>query len=412
MPEVLDQPVTTPAPEPQAPSTPSPAMEDFDRTFSDLDESPAAPEPAPAPETKTTPKDPESGKFVKQTETPSPAVPKPETKAPPAEKPQTPEYEPPQVVKPSELRTWAKRMGTRAQQAEQQLSQVKARIRELESKPQESVDVKAITQELAHTKKRLEEYEGELKVTRYERSGEYKEKYEKPYQSAVQSAYAEIGELLVSVPNPDDPENPRERQATAQDFDEVYSLPLGPATKLAKQKFGDAASIVIGHVKAIKDARKAAVTAIEEHKGKAAEFEQQQTAQQRMEQEGRSRMFSEAVSAITQKYPTLFGERDGDTSWNQMLAKGRAMADLAFSDRKGLTPVQAAILDAQVHARISAFPGLRQENEQLKAEKAKLTKEIEEIRGSGPGKTSPAPVKTESMENLTLDQAFDKMVPG
>lgn len=412
MPEVLEQPVTTPAPEPQAPSTPSPAMEDFDRTFSDLDESPAAPEPAPTPEPKTTPKDPESGKFVKQTETPSPAVPKPETKAPPVEKPQTPEYEPPQVVKPSELRTWAKRMGTRAQQAEQQLSQVKARIRELESKPQESVDVKAITEELAHTKKRLEEYEGELKVTRYERSGEYKEKYEKPYQSAVQSAYAEIGELLVSVPNPEDPENPRERQATAQDFDEVYSLPLGPATKLAKQKFGDAASIVIGHVKAIKDARKAAVTAIEEHKGKAAEFEQQQTAQQRMEQEGRSRMFSEAVNAITQKYPTLFGERDGDTSWNQMLAKGRAMADLAFSDRKGLTPVQAAILDAQVHARISAFPGLRQENEQLKAEKAKLTKEIEEIRGSGPGKTSPAPVKTESTDNLTLDQAFDKMVPG
>lgn len=408
MPEVLDQPTTTPEPQVQ---TPSPVMGDFDKTFADLDESPAPapeptpePSPTPTPETKPAPaKDPESGKFVKPD--------KAEDKAP-TDKPHTPEYEPPQVVKPSELRTWAKRMGGRAQQAETQLSRLNARIKELESKPSESVDVKAITQELANYKKRFEEQEGELKVTRYERSGEYKEKYEKPYQSAVRSAYAEIGELLVNVPNPEDPENPRERQATAQDFDEVYSLPLGPATKLAKQKFGDAASIVIGHVKAIKDARKAAVGAIEEHKGKAVEFEQQQTAQQRMEQEGRSRMFSEAVNAISQKYPTLFAERDGDTTWNQSLSKGRAMADLAFGDRKGLTPVQSAILDAQVHARISAFPGLRQENEKLRADLSKLTKEIEDIRGSGPGKPATSSTKSETGREPTLDEAFDRMVPG
>lgn len=406
-------------PTPTAPPTPSPALEDFDKTFSDLEPSPApTPEPTPTPEPAkpTPPREPETGKFTKAdpkpTPTPTPEPAKtPEKPEPP--KPGTPEFEPPQVAKPSELRSWAKRMGTRAEQAEQNLSRLNAKIRELESRPQQQADTKALTDELAATKKRLEEYEGELKVTRYERSGEYKEKYEKPYQNAVKNAYAEVGELLVNVPNPDDPENPRERQATTADFDEVYQLPLGPATKLAKQKFGDAAPIVIQHVKAIKDAAKAAMGAIEEHKGKSAEFEQQQTAQQKLEQEGRSQMFSQAVQAINQKYPTLFGERDGDSTWNENLNKGRHMADLAFGDRQGLTPQQSAILDAQIHARVSAFPAMRARMDTLEQQLAAKDKEIAELRGSGPGKPGAAPVDTKgTTENLTLDQAFDKFVPA
>lgn len=428
MPDVLEPPQPTP------PTTPSPALEDFDRTFADLDTPAPTPEPPPTPtpdETQaraTPPKDPATGKFTKT----EPGIPETGTggKRPLPVEPTRPdidpkgtakadtlpkgtEFTPPQVAKPSELRNWAQRMGTRAEQAEKQLTQLNHKIRELESRQPQHADTKALTEELASTKKRLEEYEGELKVTRYERSGEYKEKYEKPYQNAVRNAYNEVQELLVTVPNPNDPENPQERQATVQDFDEVYGLPLGQATKVAKQKFGDAASIVIQHVKAIKDAKKAAFTAIEEHKGKAAEFEQQQTAQQKMVEEGRSRMFGEAVNAIVEKYKDVFGERDGDTAWNEALAKGRHMADLAFSDRQGLTPAQSAILDAQIHARVSAFPGLRAENSKLKAERDALAKEIEELRGSSPGKTAPAAPKTEAgNDNMPLLDAFDKMVPG
>lgn len=413
MPDLLEQPPTPTA----EPRSPSPALEDFDKTFADLDTptpepAPPTPSPEPKPEPAPKPKDPETGKFVKAEPKPEPAkVPEKPTPAP--EKPATgPEYEPPQVAKPSELRTWAKRMGGRAEQAERQLSQLNAKVRELESRQPQQADTKALTEELAATKKRLEEYEGELKVTRYERSNEYKEKFEKPYQNAVKNAYAEVKELLVSVPNPNDPDNPQERQATPADFDEVYNLPLGPATKLAKAKFGDAASIVIQHVKAIKDSARAALNAVEEHKGQASQFEQQQVAQQKMVEEGRSRMFSEAVNSIVEKYKDLFGERDGDTTWNEALAKGRHMADLAFSDRQGLTPVQSAVLDAQIHARVSAFPGLRAENAKLKADLAAKDKEISDLRGSSPGKPGSAPVDTKSnTENLTLEQAFDKMLP-
>lgn len=415
MPPVIEAPAPTvaPSPTPEAPRTPSPALEDFDRTFSDLDETPA-PEPPPTPEptpTPTgTPKDPETGKFVPKTVEPT-TPPKPE---PAPTKTQGAEFEPPQVAKPSELRNWAKRMGGRAEQAEQERNQLKARIRELESNPAKSIDTKALTEELAATKKRVDEYEGELKITRYERSAEYKTQYEKPYQNAVQNAYGEVKELLVSEPNPEDPENPRERQAVAGDFDEVYTLPLGQATKLAKQKFGDAAAIVLGHRKAIKDAARSAMEAIDSHKSKAAEYEQQQTAQQKMQEEGRARMFNDALTAIADKYKDLLGERDGDSRWNEGLSKGRQMADLAFSDRKQLTPTQSAILDAQIHARVTSFPALKAERDALKSEKAALQKEVEELRASGPGKPGAvAPKSSEpSPDGMTLDQAFDKMVPA
>lgn len=420
MPDVLEPPATpapppaTPSPTPDAPRGTGAALEDFDRTFADLDETAPAPEPTPEPAATPSPKpkDPETGRFTKQEPKPEPAKVPDKPAAAPDKPAAAPEFEPPQVAKPSELRNWAKRMGSRAEQAEQNLVQLKREVNELRSKPGQSADTKALTDELAATKKRLDEHERELKVTRYERSGEYKDKYEKPYQNAVNTAYAEVQELLVSVPNPEDPDNPRERAATAADFDEVYNLPLGPATKLAKAKFGDAAGIVLQHRQAIKGAAKAAVTAIEEHKGKAVEFEQAQTAQQKMFEEGRSRMFNEAKQAIAQKYAALFGERDGDTAWNEALAKGRNMADLAFSDRKDLTPEQSAILDAQVHARISAFPGLRAENDKLKADLAARDKEIADLRGSGPGKPGAGTDKPATTDNLTLDEAFDRAIPA
>lgn len=396
-------------PEPAAPAPSS--LEDFDSKFSDLDETPPTPEPAPAPEPKPAPaKDPVSGKFLPKGEVkPEPVKPAPApVPAKPAVKPEAApapvnEFEPPSVATNSQLRTWAKQAGARAQKADSELKRMQSQLVELQKQPQVPADYQAVTAELAATKKRLEAHEGELRVTRYERSSEYKEKYEKPYQNAVQAAYGEVKELLVSEPNPDDPENPRERQATGADFDEVYNLPLGPATKLAKSKFGDAAFIVLNHRKAIRDAAKNAVGAVEEHKAKSVEFEQAQTAQQRMIEEGRNTMFSTALQALGEKYPSYFGQRDGDNAWNEALSKGRQMADLAFSDRRGLTPQQSAILDAQMHSRAAAFGPLRLELEKTKTELAELRKEVEERRSSSPGKpgvTAPDGNKPEITDSI------------
>jgi len=412
-------------PQVQAPTS-SPTMDAFDSTFADLDTAPAAaptPEPTPAPTpTPDRPKDPATGKFVAKTEK-SEEPPKPTTpevvKAPEKPSEGTPEYQPPMVAKPSELKRWAQKMGDRAQTAEQQLSKLNSRLRELESKPSESVDVKALTDELANTKKRLEEYEGELKVTRYERSGEYKENYEKPYQETVKKAYRKVAELVIREPvkggeldEHGKPTQFNEREATPADLDAVYYAgnPMSRRNK-AKELFGEDWQSATALCDQIREKQEAALEAVQANKGKAQEYEQQQTAQQKMLEEGRSRMFGEAIKAITDKYKDLFGEREGDSTWNDNLHKGRSMADLAYGDRKGLNPQQNAILDAQVHARISGFPALLHEYQNVKSQLADSQKEVAELRGSAPGKGTPAAPKTEEPSNLTMDQAFDKFVP-
>ena len=406
----------------ESPAAPPPALADFDSTFgADLEapappppavpdptQEPPKPEPTPEPAKTTPPKDPETGKFTtKQPEPPkSPEKPQPEPKPP------VNEFEPPQVAKPNELRNYARKMAGRAQQAEQSISQLRAEINQLKANPQQSVDTKALTEELASAKKRLEYAEGELKVKNYEAHPEYKERYLTPYQNALKNAENEVKELLVTVPNPNDPENPTERPATNADFDEVYSLPLGQAAKLAKAKFGDSAPIVIQHVKAIKDASRAAIMAVQEHRAKSAEHEQQTVAQQKLIEEGRNRMFTEAIQGLSHKHPDLFDAKDGDNEWNTALEKGRNMGDLAFGDRSQLTPAQSAILDAHVYSRISSYPAVLQWARSSDAKVKALEKENAELRGSSPGKPSPSAPKPETGdEKLSMEQAFDKFVP-
>lgn len=403
-------PSTSPRPEP-------PSLSGFDDHFKDLEDA-----PAPAPETKPVPpKDPASGKFVKKdevasepkTEEPKVEEPKPEPEKPKTELEPKTEFDPPQIAKPSELRSWAKNMGKRAQTAHEEMNRMRNRIRELESKAPQEQDVTALTEQLAAATKKIEQYEGEVRLTKYERSQEYKEKYESPYQDAVRSAYGEVKELFVTIPNPEDPEHPKERPATEADFDEIYQLPLGPATKLAHAKFGEAASIVIAHRKAIRDRAQAAVKAVEEHKTKGAEYEKQQTAQQRMREEGMTRMFNTAVEGLQTKYPTWFGEREGDKEWNEAMAHGRQVAELAYGDgRDKLTPDQSAILNAQIYHRIASWPALKVALTRTEAKLKELEKAAQEKRASAPGAAQPNGEATPQTAGRGSLEMFDKYVKG
>ena len=423
-PAALAPPAAAPSPN-AAPRGGAPSVSYFDKHFNDLDLPPEpapspspdpAPDPTPAPDPAPSPapdpakgpqKDPATGKFTKapgnKEDAPDPSKAKP--------KPEEPhdEFTPPQVATGTRLRNFALEAGAKAKKFAAELAQVRAELTQLKASPKE--DSSAVTEQLAAARKKIEEYENDARLTRYERSGEYKEKYEKPYQNSVRQAYSDVKELLVTETDPTNPEATKERAATPADFDEVYQLPLGPATKLAKQKFGDSAFIVLQHRTAIKNAAKAALDAVEEHKAKSTEYEQQQTANAKLKQEGSSRMFSTAIESLQEKYPDRFGERDGDTEWNETRTKGLAMADMAFSDRKGLTPEQGAVLDAQIHLRAAHYGAEMKRRIKAESEVEKLTAELAQIRGSGPGKTTPAG-KTVDTKKKTWQEDFDEKVPG
>lgn len=403
VPTTTAPPASSPAPEPQ--------FADFDKAFPDdgLD----SPEPAPAPKTET-PK-PSPAEAPKQSDKPVPEKPTPDKPADkPADEPEGvegDEYNPPQVAKPSELRGWALRMGKKAKQANEQLTQLQQRLRVLESQPPRQAEQTGnLAAELAEAKKRLEAYESDLRLSKYERSQEYKDKYQAPYQQAVQRAYREVKELLVSEPNPEDPDNPRERAATQADFDEIYALPLGQASKLARAKFGDAAAIVMQHRQQIRQAAEAAFNAVEEYKGKAAQYETETKAQAAAREAGMLKMFTMATEGHSKRNPEVFLPRDGDNEGNELLEKGKGFASMVFGGNDGLSPQQIAMRDGRAFNWLTAFPRLMRDVKTLRAQIAEANQTIEQLRGSGPGKpktaAEPAPKTAGSWE-----EEFDAKVP-
>lgn len=413
MPEApaIEAPPSAAPASPAPPITPGGSQSAFDSTFDDLGGSepkaPAASPEAPTTEpskTEVPPKDPTTGKFVPKTETKTePPPPKPEPKV-------EDEYTPPAVTSGTKLRRFAEEAGSKARKANEEVTRLRSEVEKLKSQPRE--DGSALAQQLAAANKRIEQYENEARLTRYQTSEEYKTKYEQPYRDAAKRAYNDVAELLVYEPNPDDPENPRERQATSGDFDEIYNLPLGPATKLAKAKFGDQAMIVLQHRAAIKNAAKSALEAVEANKGKATEYEQQMTAQQKMHEEAMSQMFTTVVDDLQTKYPDRFGEHTGDTEWNEARAKYLQMADMAFDReaRSKLTPQQNAMLDAQIHMRAAHYAPEHILRLRYEAKVKQLEADIAKLRGSAPGAVTPSG-KTPETKAKNWNDRFDEMNP-
>lgn len=415
MPELATPPTappTTPAPVPEAHVAPPAATsQSFDAAFPDdgLDTPPEpAPKPAPEPaKAKTEGKSPEA-----KTTTPAKEGKTEEAPAEPESKPEH-EFTPPQVAKPNELKKWAQRMGLKAQKAEAQVQQLTTRIAQLEAQPPKQLeDTANLAQELAAAKKQIGQYENELRLTKYERSGEYREKYQAPYQQAVNRAYREVKELIAFEPNPEDPENPRERTATPADFDEIYQLPLGQASRVAKAKFGDAANIVLNHRQTIRQLAEAAYAAVEEYKGKGTEYETQTKAQQAQMEAAKIKMFEMAREGHAKRSAELFLPRDGDNEGNELLQKGQAFASAVFGGDEGLTPQQVVFRDSMAFNRLASYPRLVRDVKALRSQLAEAEKTIEGLRASGPGPAKATGEKKTDSSAGDWRTDFDSRVPA
>lgn len=428
-------------PQPSAPSAPAPA--------------PAAPSPAPtpapaAPSPGASGGDGGSGSdggsatdaFEKQFElgkptskpTPpaAPAAPKPDAKAgtpavKPGDKPPKPEpkvefdvedgIEVPRYKTDKEFRGWGLSGHKKAKGLEGELTQLRTRFQELEQKvPKTEGERQKLAEQLEAIQKRHTELQQEVNYMNYERSAEYKEKYETPYHDAISRAHRDVRELTVTEedrtqqPDGDGKYPTKERQATDGDFDEIYQMPLGPATKMAAKKFGqEAVSIVMQHRANIRQLAEKAVGALKEWKEKAGQREKDNEAQRLQTRERASNLWNQINTDIRDKNKDIFGKRDGDNDWNADYDKGTAMATDYLNNRGNRTMEQNLLFDAHIFHRVSVFPALLGKVQRLEAELAQANKDLTELRGSGPGKPGggggEAPADQE--QNGAMDM-FDK----
>ena len=173
------------APTPSSPNAGSGAWDALDALGTDND--PVAPPTPPA--TTSRPKDPTSGKFVKATEKP-PEVPKPEASK---------EIDP-SKMKAGELAKHYHALKKERDEWTKQKSDYEAKLKTPAEWPEKkSWEEKVAERDKAieEHKKRVADYETELKFTQYEKSTEYKERYQKPFETAYLSGRSKAAGLKI-----------------------------------------------------------------------------------------------------------------------------------------------------------------------------------------------------------------------
>lgn len=389
-------PAAAPAPAPVAPS--------------------AAPAPAPAPAAKSEPSGGSPGYVEKAPDAdrqftpgkfddldtlgdePAAPAPKKESTEPakpgddPAPKKESAAPEPeldsdrvPKVKTNKELRQWAIKQRDSAEETQKKADKLEARIKELEANTGKTPQTEEMTKQLASLNSKVEEYETKLRFSNYQQSEEYRDKYEQPISSAIESAHNFMEELRVESTNSETGEV-TSRKANAADFNRIYHLDRADAKKLSRELFGDDAADVMAHRAKIQELSKSAGEAMERYKKEGSEIEKQAALKSNGEREATGKMWREVNESLVKKHPQWFAPVEGDEEGNAALQKGYQLVDSALGEnRSKLTMEQRIIADAHIRNRAAGFTRLVIHAKKLKAENAELQKTIEKMRGSGPG---------------------------
>lgn len=378
-----------------APAAPPKKGSAKESIFSDLKkkfgEAPAA-APAPAPAAK-----PEDGKGPNGEEDPGPDPNETPAPAAPAEKPE----EKPAAPKPKP-NAWKI-----VEEQKRKVKDLETRIAAFEKGEVPPAKAKEYEDKLAAAEKRASELDEEIKYVNYQKSSEFQEKYQKPYDDSWKRAMSDLREITISTET-------GERAMEASDLLELVNLPLKEAKALAEEKFGEFASDVMTHRKEIRNLYEQQSQAITEAKKAGTEKFAKQSEEQKKQWGEIStdvkKTWDEANqgAAADEKYGTHFRPVDGDQEGNQRLSKGFELADRAFSENPmapGLKPEERKAIVARhaaVRNRAAAFGRLVYKNGLVEAENKTLREELATYKKTEPdlasgGRQSGTPAKKGSV---------------
>lgn len=351
-PQPAPQPSAAPAPEPQGGG-------EADNPFDAYDAKVKASKPKPAddaaPETKPVDKKPDT---------------KPADAKPADEK---------VMATPKALREQYEKASKELTQLRTDKEQLQKRIDEAEKRGK---DTTALTEQMAALQKERDEALSALRAAKQEASPEFKEKYEKPFNRAADDAKTDIEQLVVN-----DGEGGT-RQATWNDFAELYALPLSKAIERSEEMFGRGASVVQQHLSELRRLDRQRSAALEQEKASWADRAKADEAK-RVQHEDFIRSSWQTVNkALEEKNPEWYGEDPQDKEGNAILAEGRKIVDQAYGPERAKLPIARQIaLDAQIRQRASAFGRMAHRVNKMQSRVAELEAENKQLRESGPGET-------------------------
>lgn len=246
----------------------------------------------------------------------------------------------------------------------------------------------AYEKKLAELEAKYNDAETRLKFTDYTRSAEYKEKFQKPLQTAWEEALADITGATIEL------EDGTERQASAQDIHALLQMPALQAAKRASELFGAGAAAVMQHRTTILNLTRARDNAVKEYQEKGIEREREMQAKESQQMERVYGVFNETIKQYETADADLYG-RPQDPEAQQFWDKGDRLIALAVK-RQGLDErlsqeEQSEVLtraQATVAARARAFGPLLHRLHKLEAEVESLRGKQAKLSKSEPGQGS------------------------
>lgn len=301
------------------------------------------------------------------------------------------------------------------------LPELEAKVKELESRDESSA--KATQSEIAAVKKRNEELENHIRFVDYEKSTEYRDQFQKPYEDAWGSALRELKGLTMKI---EDPKSGEEIVREVTQADIAYFANLDPATRRTEinRLFPEDREEVKRHINQISNLAEKANAAREKAKADAETHAKTQTEAQRQAQIQRTKLWQETNKSLAEKYPKWFGRDESDEEGNAILDKGRALTDLLF-DPASLTQERIQLLPKRFkeaiesskpfspedHARLHAVIANKAANhdraitklKSAQARIAELEKSLKEYEDSGPDKI-PVGGRRPAMDDSMTDE--------
>ena len=287
------------------------------------------------------------------------------------------------------------------------LEKATRRLQELESKvadyDKRGLDTKALTEQLEAREKAYEKAMAELSAAKYERSPEYKEKYDKPFSDAAEYAKQVVEQLRVEL------DDGSERPAKWDDFAAIYRLSPAQAEVAAVRMFGGSSAIVMRHLDKLRELEHNKRVALTQHEVNAGEREKEARSKEIQHSEKINKAWNMTNQDLINANPEAFGEIPGDDEGNAIWKDSLAEVDKAYTGRNKLTPEEQLVYDAHIRLRSAAFPRDQRTIALLKAENDELKARLGDKTASTPGKTrktdsaAPAPAKDWKQEMRELN---------
>lgn len=263
-------------------------------------------------------------------------------------------------------------------------------------------EIKVLRERLEKAEARRTELEQEVQYVNYSSSEEFQTKFRKPYEEAWQRANQDINEITVAL------EDGSNRKATIDDLMEIANMPLGDASKRAKELFGDLAPEMLTHRRIIRDLSEKQNRAMQDAKKTAGEKEKERQMRAREINERVQKVWAQEHEALTSKYPKWFKPVDGDTEGNELLDKGFQEVDQFFND-PNIKPDDRAKMHVRLRAKAANHDRLALRLKRAMTRIQKMNEDLAAYRNNEPpaGKTNGSRAGTVSKD--PFERGFDEI---